>query len=191
MSERIKCPVCSVGLILPESAQWSSVTCPRCLAVVTALEAGRDAAAIQTDRPEEREERISLHQRGWDDAPDIDVRRDMKRTGCLVIVLAVIGGLSLGLLAVYALAGFWFGGGSQDPDSVIDLAVLLLLLTGFTTLIVCMRLRGHPIAVGFHRVAVGSLAMAGGLVTLGGLTVLTIFIFFLIICAGNGGRLDF
>jgi hypothetical protein len=199
MSECVKCPVCSVALILPESAQWSALTCPRCLAEVTALEARREAAAIQTERPERREDR--LHRRVYrpDDVPDLDVRRDTKRTSCLVIVLAVIGGLGVSYSGGKAL--FYLGGALSDPAEFDPYSVLLicafcfllplLFLAGLSTLIVFVRSRGNPGAISFRRVTVGTLAIAGGLVTLGGLTLLAIFIFLLIICAGNGGHLDF
>jgi hypothetical protein len=221
MSERIKCPVCSVGLILPESALRSSMTCPRCLAEVTALEARREAGAIQTERPERREGALSCphcgrtveaiwitcpwceeplrgRERGRNGAADLDVRRDAKRTSCLVIVLAVIGGLSFSYSGGKLL--FYLGGALSDPAEFDPYTVLLLcafcfllpllFLAGLSTLIVFVRSRGNPGAISFRRVAVGTLAIAGGLVTLGGLTVLAIFILLLLTCAKNGGRLD-
>jgi hypothetical protein len=128
MSERIKCPSCSAGLILPESARGSPTTCPRCLAEVSVPEWRREADAIQTERPERREgasscprcgrtvepiwitcpwceEPLRGRERGRNGAADLDVRRDTKRTGCLVIVLAVIGGPVVTYLGGIALFG--------------------------------------------------------------------------------------
>jgi hypothetical protein len=137
MSERIKCPSCSTGLILPESARGSLATCPRCLAEISTPEVGRGPDAIQTERPERREGALSCphcgrtveaiwitcpwceeplrgRERGRNSAADLDVRRDMKGTSCFVITLAVIGGLggsSLGVGAIVSAAD----GGPLDP----------------------------------------------------------------------------
>jgi len=213
MSERIKCPVCSVGLILPESALRSSMTCPRCLAEVTALEARREAGAIQTERPERREGALSCphcgraveaiwitcpwceeplpgRERGRNGTADLDVRRDTKRTSRLVIVLAVIGGLGVTYSGGKAL--FYLGGALSDPAEFDPYSVLLicafcfllplLFLAGLSTLIVFVRSGGNPGASGLRRVIVGTLAMAGGLIVLGALTIFAFFIYVLIVC---------
>jgi hypothetical protein len=204
MWERIKCPVCSVGLILPESAQRSSVTCPRCLAEVTALEARREADAIQTERPERREGALSCprcgrtveaiwitcpwceeplrgRERGRNGAADLDVRRDTKRTSCLVIVLAVIGGLGVGL-AGYTVP---FLVAKGDGSTVLYMAVPLLFLAGLSTLIVFVRSRGNPGAISIRRVAVGTLALAGAVMLVILLLYLAIFVYIFIVCYGT------
>ena len=213
-SERIKCPSCGVALLLPVPLRGSRGTCPRCLAEVTALEARREADAVQTDRPERREGALSCpycgrtveaiwitcpwceeplrgRERGRNVAADLDVRRDTKRTSCLVIVLAVIGGLGVGGLGVGAIVSETNGGG-LDPAN-FDLywelyfwacALLpLLFLAGLSTLIVFVRSRGNPGASGVRRVIVGTLALAGAITLVSLLLCLAFEVFLFIACS--------
>jgi ssDNA-binding Zn-finger/Zn-ribbon topoisomerase 1 len=212
MWERIKCPSCSAGLILQESARGSGTTCPRCLAMVSAPETGREPGAIQAERPERREGAFSCprcgrtmeaiwitcpwceeplrgRERGRYGAADLDVRRDTKRTSCLVIVLAVIGGLSVSYVGGMALFGS-VGGALLDPnfDQYSTLLfwacflIPLLFLAGVSTLIVFVRSRGNPGAIGFRRVAVGTLALAGAVILVGLLLCLAFLVFVFIDC---------
>ncbi len=198
MSERIKCPSCSVGLVLPESGRGSPATCPRCLAEISTRAAAREMDAIQTERPARREaasscprcgrtveavwltcpwceEPLRGRERGRNGAADLDVRRDTKGTGCLVIGLAVIGGMGVaGMIFSEVSAGDF----SQTPYLVVP----LLFLAGISTLIVFLRSGGNPGASGVRRVIVGTLAMAGGLVILGALTILGFLIYILVVC---------
>jgi hypothetical protein len=181
MSERIQCPSCGAGLILPDSVRGSQATCPRCLAeisTITTSAAGREADAIQTERPERREERVGLRERGSDDAPDIDVRRDLKGTSCFVIGLAVIGVLGL-LFTGWGVLG---AAANSNLVPIVYFVVALLFLAGLSTLIVFVRSSGRPGASSVRRVIVGTLALAGGSVTLAALTIFAFFIYFLIVC---------
>jgi hypothetical protein len=203
MSERIKCPSCDTGLILPESARGSPATCPRCLAEISTPEVGRGPDAIQAERPERREGALSCPHCGrtveaiwitcpWCEEPlrgrdlgrpgraDLDVRRDTKRTSCFVIVLAVIGGIGVAWSGLQAFSVAAQGGYS----ALLYLVVPLLFLAGVSTLIVFVRSGGNPGASGVRRVIVGTLAMAGGLVLLGALTVFAFFVYILIVCGG-------
>jgi hypothetical protein len=187
MSERIKCPSCSAGLILPESVRGSPATCPRCLAMVSVPETGRGPDAIQAERPERREGALSCphcgrtveaiwiacpwceeplrgRERGRNNAADLDVRRDMKGTSCFVIALAVIGALGVSFVGYVVLSQVALG----DYSAPVYLVVPLLFLAGIGTLIVFLRSGGNPGASGVRRVIVGTLALAGGLITLGG-----------------------
>jgi hypothetical protein len=203
MSERIKCPVCSAGLILPESVRGSPATCPRCLAEISTPVSGREANAIQTERPEWGKESSWCPHCGrtveaiwitcpWCEEPlrgrdlgrrgraDLDVRRDMKGTSCFVIVLAVIGGIGVTWCGLQAFSVAAQGGYS----ALLYLVVPLLFLAGVSTLIVFVRSGGNPGASGVRRVIVGTLAMAGGLVLLSALTVFAFFVYILIVCGG-------
>ena len=181
-------PELQPGLILPESSLRSSVTCPRCLAEVIAREARREADAIQTERPERHEDRSHRRVYRPDDVPDLDVRRDTKRTSCLVIVLAVIGGLGVGRLGLTALVGGVARHIRSQLGSKSALFVwvcLLLFLASLITLIVFVRLRGNPGVAGFRRVAIGTLALAGAAILVIFLLYLSIFIFAFIVCYGT------
>jgi hypothetical protein len=175
MSERLKCPSCGVGLILPESAQGLSATCPRCLAQISVPATGREPDAIQAERPERHEEPLRGQERGRYGPPDVDVRRDTKGTSCLVVALAVIGGLGLGWTGLcvqnYATTGYY--------PPLLFLAVSLLFLAGISTLIVFVRSGGNPGASGFRRVAVGTLALAGAII----LGILAVGVCFFVVCA--------
>jgi hypothetical protein len=215
MSERIKCPSCGAGLILSETAGGSPATCPRCLAEISTPEAGREADAIQAERPERREGALSCphcgrtveaiwitcpwceeplrgRERGRNGAADLDVRRDTKRTGYLVIVLTVIGGLSVSSMVGGALF-YSVGGGLFDPNFDPYLALSfwaglllpLLLLAGISTLIVFVRRRRNPGAISFRRVAVGTLALAGAMILVMLLLYFSIFVFAFIVCYGT------
>ncbi len=211
MSERIKCPSCSAGLILPESVRGSPATCPRCLAMVSVPETGREPDAIQAERPQEREcafscprcgrtveaiwitcpwseEPLRGRERGRNGAADLNVRCDTKRTSYLVIVLAVIGGLGVGGLGLCALVGGVSLVG-DDPYSALQILaaplLALLFLTGISTLIVFVRSRGNPGAIGFCRVAVGTLALAGAVILVGLLLCLALIVFVFISCYGT------
>jgi len=71
---------------------------------------------------------------------------------------------------------------------MVCFVVALLFLVGISTLIVFVRSGGNPKAIGFRRVAVGTLALVGVLI----LTVAAFFVFFFIACLtglnlGGGG----
>jgi hypothetical protein len=116
--------------------------------------------------------------------PDLDVRRDRKATGVILILLAVLGGLGVAVLAYGAAA--LLSQGILEP--AIYLAVGLLFLAGLTTLIVFVRSGGNPGAAGFRRVAVGTLAMAGVVMLVTVCAGFALFIFLLVVCLSNAGR---
>jgi ribosomal protein S27AE len=201
MSERIKCPSCGADLILAETAGEWRATCPRCLAEIDVPEATPAPDAVQAERPERREGGLSCphcgrtveavwitcpwceeplrgRERGRNGAADLDVRRDTKRTSPLVIVLAVIGGIGV----AWSGLGVFSAGAQGDYSALLYLAVPLLFLAGVSTLIVFLRSGGNPGASGFRRVIVDTLALVGGMVILGGLTILAFIIYFLVIC---------
>jgi hypothetical protein len=176
MSERIKCPSCGAALLLPDSLRGSRGTCPRCLAEISFAEAERQPDAIQAERPERREELVRGQERGRYGRPDVDVRRDTRGTSVLVILLAVVGGIGVGCMGLGA-----FAGAESDYSGLLYLAVALLFLAGVSTLIVFLRSKGNPRAVNFRRVAVGTLALAGGLI----LTMFSVCVFFFIVCLAS------
>jgi hypothetical protein len=206
MSERIKCPSCSTGLILPESVRGSSATCPRCLAMVSVPETRGEPDAIQAERPERREGALSCphcgrtveaiwitcpwcdeplrgRERGRNGAADLDVRRDTKRTGCFVIGLAGIG--VLGILVLGGQTFSWAAESNVIP--LVYFVVALLFLAGLSTLIVFVRSGGNPGASGFRRVAVGTLALAGVGTLVMLLVIFSIIVYICIVCSQHTG----
>ena len=204
MSQRIECPSCGRGLIVSESVRGEQLTCPRCLAAVDVPAPRNDRDEIDADRRDSGLSCPRCHRdvqaiwvacpwceeplRGRDPhgygRPDLDVRRDRKRTGVVVILLAILGGIAVAGMSAQAFALF---AQAQGLEAMIYLAVGLLFLAALSTLIVFVRSKGNPGADGFRRVAVGTLAMVGALMVFGTCAGLSVFIFLLAVClTGNG-----
>ena len=204
MSLNVECPRCGRRLSVAESAGGEQVICPRCLSDV-AIPAGRED--FQADRPEARERGLSCPHCGraveplwltcpWCEEPlrggidrrygrpDLDVRRDRKRTGVFVILLAVLGLIGLAICGFGAFAEL----GNGDYVPMIYLAVPLLFLAGLTALIVFLRSGGNMGPDAFRRIVVGTLAMAGGLVVLTMCFVGALFVYVLAVCGPLRGH---
>ena len=184
MSERIQCPSCGAGLVLPDSIQGSAATCPRCLAAITVPEAVRVPSAIQAERPEARDEGAFPHY----NRADLDVRRDMRGTSCFVSGLAVVGLLGILFTAWGAFSAAANYKGVIPSDRFIPILYLvgaLVFMAGLRTLMVFVRSGGNPGASGPRRVVVGTLALAGG-ATLVVLLLIVAFIILIVVTCGPG-----
>ncbi len=171
MSERIKCPNCGTGLILSETAGEWRATCPRCLAEISAPEVRREPDAIQAERPERRKEPLPSQERGRNGRPDVDVRRDTKRTSVALIVLAVISGL--GTVIMSRERWGYFG---DQYQSMLWTGVCLLFLAGLITLIYFFYERSRAnLGLDVER-GEATCAMAGGMILLGALAGLVYFL---------------
>ena len=200
MALRVKCPSCGRDLIARDAALGSRATCPACLAEVSVPETAREEppppreGALSCPRCGRSVERIWINC-PWCDEPlrgrdfsdygsvDRDVRRDRKWTSGLVIFLALLGGLAVIYLGFFAVVGVAQGG----YQLALYLVVGLLFLAGLTTLIVFVRSGGNPRAGDAGRIAVGTLAMAGGLIAVTSCVGLAIFAFLFAVCLAGGG----
>jgi hypothetical protein len=102
-------------------------------------------------------------------------------------VLAVIGGPGVTYLGGVALFGLVYTALFDSANlwqPLLFFAVPLLFLAGLSTLIVFVRSRGNPGAIGFRRVAVGTLALAGAIALVGLLLLLSAEVFLFIVCHG-------
>jgi len=155
-----------------------ALSCPHC---------GRTVEAIWITCPW-CEEPLRGRERARNGAADLDVRRDTKRTGWLLVLLAVIGGLGVGGLGLTALASVP-NAVNEPPYEVLGVLAVpllaLLFLAGISTLIVFVRSRGNPDAISFRRVAVGTLALAGGIILVIILLYFAAFVFLFIVCYGT------
>lgn len=207
MAVRVQCPSCGRSLLARAETVGSRATCPSCLAEITVPQSGPAPEAVQAERPgpPQRGPRCPrcgrdvepiwltcpwceepLRGRRYDayGRPDLDVRRDRKATGVVVIILAVLGGIGVAILGFSA-----FGMLSQGYfEPAIYLAVGLLFLAGLTTLIVFVRSGGNPGSAGFRRVAVGTLAMAGGIMAVTTCAGIALFVFLLVVCLASASR---
>ena len=200
MALRVKCPSCGRDLVARDSALGSRATCPACLAEVSVPESVREEppppreGALSCPRCGRSVERIWINC-PWCDEPlrgrssndyawiDRDVRRDRHWTTGLVIFLALLGTLAVLFVGYFALVDLTRG----TYQAALYLAVGLLFLAGLTTLIVFVRSGGNPRAGDAGRIAVGTLAMVGGLIAVTTCIGLAIFAFLFAVCLAGGG----
>jgi hypothetical protein len=214
MAEPILCPSCQTPLSVPADFQLAWLTCPRCLAVVAnpaaqavTQETPATPAAVRSPvrRAAEGETRPTElcpacgkpTQSQWVFCPyceeplnspfggvDARVRRDTRRTGVGMVLLAVLGGLGIG----YAL----LGGGAMlvqegDPSLFLGVLVGLVVLAGVVTLFTLARSRGDFKARGVGRIFLGTLKLAGALIAIGGILTVAAVVFIFAVCALGGG----
>ena len=207
MARELTCPSCGHVLRIPEGVEELSITCPRCLASVhNPLEQAVTAAApsavaasptrTEVQRPpicpgcgknidpqwrfcphcnyplETRRERFDVR------VPERDIRRDSKRTGAGLIVLANLGAIGIGgnLLAAFAAAK----AGTFALLFAVGLAIAFL--AAVATGIMFLRTRHDPSARGVRRVIFGTLALTGGLIVAAIVVALAVIIFVLVAC---------
>jgi Double zinc ribbon len=211
VARELTCPSCGHVLRVPEDMQEPWVTCPRCLASVNnPLEQSITAApppatptaaiSAETQHPsmcpgcsknidpqwrfcphcnyplQSRDERFDVR------VPERDIRRDSKRTGAGLILLAVLGALGIGgnLLAALGAAA---EGRSLTPLFAVGLAIAFL--AAVATGIMFLRTRHDPSARGVRRVIFGTLALMGGLMAAAIVVALAVIIFVLVACWGG------
>lgn len=114
-----------------------------------------------------------------------DVRRDTRRTGTGMIVLATLGGLAI-LWALVGTGAEAFG--DRDPGPFVGVLVGLAVLFGISTLIVMIRSKGNLQSRGIGRLVVSTLALTGGLVAAGFLLSLAVVVFLLAVCLVGAGK---
>jgi hypothetical protein len=188
MSQRLTCPGCGHTLRIPDDRANATLTCPDCLARVAVPEAAGiqrepPAAAAVTaapacpgcGQPVESGWRVCPHCReplrppraraGGIRVPDLDldVRRDSRGTGGLLVVLAALGGLGAGYALLFGVAAW----GEGEPALFFLTLGVLFVLGLISAAIVYTRQGGGTRPPGIRRVVVGTLALAGGLLVLG------------------------
>jgi hypothetical protein len=150
------CVSCRHVLHVPDVLRAPTFTCPCCLA-----ELPNPNSAVAGDV-----------------APSLEreVRRDTRRTGGCLLVLAVLGALGLGsglLVSIPAVEG---GGGASF---ILALLFLLLLVAG----VGLAYARPNLVGPGFARILLGGLAVLGGLFAFSLVLALALIIFLLVSCS--------
>ena len=214
MARELTCPSCGHVLRIPEGVEELSITCPRCLASVhNPLEQAVTAAApsavaasptrTEVQRPpicpgcgknidpqwrfcphcnyplQGRRERFDVR------IPERDIRRDSKRTGAGLIVLANLGAIGIGgnLLVAFGAAA---NARTLTPLFAVGLAIAFL--AAVATGIMFLRTRHDPSARGVRRVIFGTLALTGGLIVAGIGIALAVIIFVFVACFASAPR---
>jgi hypothetical protein len=94
-------------------------------------------------------------------------------------VVGLIGLLFASIISLGPLA-------RGDPTVFVGVLVAVALLAGASTLYTLVRNKGNLNARGAHRIFVGALALAGGVVAVGVLVLLAGLVFAFVVClAGN------
>jgi hypothetical protein len=147
---RVTCPACQRPLRIADGVMQPSVTCPHCLARVANPQAGTAG--------------------GQDDlAVEYEVRRDVRKTSWLLIVLACLG--TLGLLSAIRV--------SRDviksiEDLLMGLASLGALAALSAAYVLWRRPGRTPLATA-GRIVVGTLVLIG--VIMAGILAVVVFVF--------------
>jgi hypothetical protein len=200
MSRRFLCPGCQRALRVPADYEGGELTCPRCLAAIQVPVA---TEAVQAEQPAQArgancpncgrevspqwllcphcEEPLHAPRRKGYGAADRDVRRDVRGTSWLMVILAILGVLGIGYAILIASEV------ATEGDASVLVGVLsgLLFLTLISTLIVFAKGHGDVRSGGVRRVLVGTLALAGGLTALSCALGLAVLIFFFVACLSN------
>jgi hypothetical protein len=212
VARELTCPSCGHVLQVSEEMQEPWITCPRCLAgihtpleqAITATEPAAAATApTEAQRPPicpgcgkniDAQWRFCPHcnyrlgsRRERFDArvPERDIRRDAKRTGAGLILLANLGAIGIGgnLLAAFGVAA---NVGSLMPVFAVGLAIAFLVAVA--TGIMFLRTRHDPSARGVRRLIFGTLALTGGLIVAAIGIALAVIIFVFVACFASAPR---
>ena len=212
MAHELTCPSCGHVLRVPEDVQELCVTCPRCLAsvnnpleqsITAAPPPATPTAATEAQRrpicpgcgknidPQWRfcphcNYRLGSRRARFDvRIPERDIRRDSKRTGAGLIVLANLGAIGIGgnLLVAFGAAA---NARTLTPLFAVGLAIAFL--AAVATGIMFLRTRHDPSARGVRRVIFGTLALTGGLIVAASVVALAVIIFVFVACFASAPR---
>jgi hypothetical protein len=182
MSTRITCPGCGRLLVLPPDCTAELLSCPRCLTRIDNPQAAGSIYAVQaevppvvptalTPSPASRERRLRI------DELDVDVRRDNQRTGCLMILLPVIGGAGIAISLLNVIDDLQYG---EFP--------LLLLLLGVLTVLTLISAgweAGHRQRAFSGRTVLRVLTISGFIISVGALLCVASLIYLFIVCLSH------
>jgi hypothetical protein len=114
---------------------------------------------------------------------DAIVRRDTRRTGLGMALLAVVGGNGL----VWGLVGSSGQAARGDFSAIAGVLVVFTILFGISALIALHRSRKDPSAIGVRRILVGTLTLAGGAIAISVIACFAVCVFVLAVCL-SGAR---
>jgi hypothetical protein len=117
---------------------------------------------------------------------DVDVRRDQRRTGCGIILLAVLGVLGL----AYGLTGTAIALKEGVGWPLLALLVVVAVAVGISALRVYRRPQQPAGAQGVGRVVLNTLALLGGVVAAWLVLAVAAVIILFVVCLSelSGGR---
>jgi hypothetical protein len=185
MSTRITCQGCGRLLVLPPDCTAEVLSCPRCLTRIDNPQAAGSIYPLQAEVPPVRQTAVTPSPASRERGPriaemDVDVSRDNRRTGCLMILLPVIGGAGI----AYALLGgvAMLGEGEFRPMLILlfVLTVLTLLSAGWGA--------SRPKGAYLGRTVLGVLTIAGAIIGVGALLCVAALILLFAVCLSSGGK---
>lgn len=191
MSTHITCPGCGRRLILPSDCTAEVLSCPRCLSRIDNPQAGSTAYAVQGEAPPVRDIAVTPSptslERGSRIADlDVDVTRDTRRTGCLMILLPVIGGAGIAFSLFNVVAGLPLG----EFRPALFLIGMLTVLTLLSAVWEARHQKGTFLRNGtfFGRTILGVLTISGAIIAVGGLLSFAAFILLFAVCLYSIGK---
>jgi hypothetical protein len=159
---QVSCPGCNKPLRIADGVTRSWVTCPHCLARVA------NPQARETDDADRLE-------------VDYEVRRDVRKTSWLLIVLACLGALALLHVAFMVVVGV-----PLETEALLVYGLGLGVLAALSAAYVLWRRPGRTPLASAGRVVVGTLALVGA-ITAGTLAVgFAIVVFLFVVCLTGG-----
>jgi hypothetical protein len=178
-------------LLLPADCMAETLSCPRCLALISNPQAAPVPSAVQTTvpsapAPAAPSPSAVTQGRPWvrDRDVDLDVRHDTRRTSGCMIALAVLGALGL----VYIL----LGSAALAREGTFQPLLLVLGILAVATLISLARVYGgrpsQSTGRNIGRTVLGVLTISGALVVAGLLLIGAGVIFLLVVCLSHGAK---
>ena len=189
MSMRITCPGCGRILVLPSDCTAEVLSCPRCLTRIDNPRTMEPFTGVQVEAPPVRETAVTSSPSPLDRGPrladmDVDVRRDSRRTGCLMTLLPVMGGAGI----AYAFAGgFSLLGQGEFRPLLVLLGVLTMLTLVSAGWVATHKPSGTP-GANIGRTVLSLLTITGAIVGVGGLLMVAGVILLFVVCLSTGGK---
>lgn len=186
MSTRITCPGCGRALVLPSDCTAEVLSCPRCLARIDNPQASGAIYAVRAGEPPVRPNAVTPPPASGEHGPhiaeiDVDVTRDTRRTGCLMILLPVIGGAGIAYSLLIGVALLKEEGAFQP----------LLLLLGVLTVLTFLSAGwgvAHRNGTFLGRTVLRVLTITGVIISVGALLGVAALIFLFAVCLANGAK---
>lgn len=190
MSTRITCPGCGRILVLPPDCTAEVLSCPRCLTRIDNPQAAEVSTGVQVEAPPVRETAVTTSPTSFERGPriadmDMDVTRDSRRTGCLMTLLPVLGGIGIAYALLLSFNQLWL---VHDLLPLFHVLAVLTLLTLVSAGWVALNKPSGTPGTNIGRTVLGVLTLTGAIIGVGGLLLVAALILLFGVCLSTGGR---
>ncbi len=191
MTTRITCPNCRRLLLLPPGCTAEVLSCPRCLAQIDNPQTAEAPPSVLAETLPTRAPGVTPSRSPARGVPprlpdvDGDVRRDNRRTGCLMTVLPVLGGL--GIAYDLAVLGRFADLTKGDFGPWLFFLGVLMVLTLISAAWVATHQPSETTGGNIGRVVLGVLTVSGAIFGVGVLLGIAGLIFLFVVCLSGGG----